>query len=616
VGNGPNFPVNLERWIAKALAMASGQGRNNSGMWLACQLRDDHVDFAEAEAAMVNYASRTGDTNTKGQREAYTEREALATLRSAYGRASRNPARNPAREATRHNSGPRERSRREASASNHGLPLRESDGLERSPDDSEVPPAGNRASPRTQDLTGYPYTDTGNAERLIAMFGENLRWCEKWKIWLIWDGRRWAEDWTRLIYALAKTTVREMYRQVADIADDGYRKMFAVFARESEERKRIEAMISLARGERTVAVSPDIFDRHQWLLSCRNGTLDLTSGKLRPHRREDYVTKLIDLDYDPEATAPRWEKFWREVFEPHPDLIPLIQRAVGYTLTGSVREECLFLCIGDGSNGKGVFCKTVQKVLGDYAGTADFSTFLDRRDWGGPRDDVANMRGKRFIVSQESREGAYMAEGVIKWLTGGDRVRARRLHENSNEFDPTFKIWLATNHKPRIRGTDEGIWRRIKLIPFDVSFKGREDKNLKSELKKEQPGILTWAVRGCTSWLQEGLNFPKSILDATQAYRNESDQLGRFIEERCDLASDPQVKAHRQQVNMKIQASVLYALYRYWCEACGERSIMTNTAFGIELMKRPDTGITRKSENSGHFYYGINSKESLKTEPE
>jgi hypothetical protein len=206
---------------------------------------------------MVNYASRTGDTNTKGQREAYTEREALATLRSAYGRASRNPARNPAREATRHNSGPREsarppdddevppskyRSRRgpaqpngsnpeaEASASNHGLPLQEPDGLERSPDDSEVPPAGNRASPRTPDLTGYPYTDTGNAERLIAMFGENLRWCEKWKIWLIWDGRRWAEDWTRLIYALAKTTVREMYRQVADIADDGFRKMFAVFA--------------------------------------------------------------------------------------------------------------------------------------------------------------------------------------------------------------------------------------------------------------------------------------------------------------------------------------------------------------------------------------------------
>jgi len=418
-----------------------------------------------------------------------------------------------------------------------------------------------------------PLTDLGNAQRLVQRHGLDILWCEDWRTWLVFDGRCWVRDNKQAVRAFAHDTVRAIYQEASQHTDPNHRKGLADHARRSENRQRIEAMISEARPMR--ACTPGQFDQDRWLLNVQNGTLDLRTGELRPHLREDLITKVSDVEYDPEAKCLRWKRILKEVFAPHPDIAPFIQRAVGYSLTGDTREECLFLLHGTGRNGKGTFIRTVAEILGDHAGTADFSAFISKRD-DGPRDDIASMRGKRLISAQESREGAAFSEAILKWLTGGDRVRARALYENSSEFDPAFKIWLATNHKPVIRGTDPAIWSRIKLIPFEVSFEGREDKCLKEELKQELPGILAWAVRGCLRWQKDGLRFPESVRNATTEYRNESDQVGRFLDEQCNLDA---------ALNAKTKASKLYLEYQSWCDRNGEEKL-TATAFGRQLTER------------------------------
>lgn len=435
----------------------------------------------------------------------------------------------------------------------------------------------------------FKNTDYGNAERLVADYGPNLRFCQPWKKWLCWNEKQWASDQTGEVVRLAKATARRIYREAAEIEEDGPRKAAAKWAHESERAERIAAMVKLAQSEPGVPVLPNELDSDRWLLNCNNGTVDLRTGKLLPHQREHLITMLVSVEYDPAAKCPRWLRFLKEIFERHPDIIPFIQRAVGYSLTGDTREECLFLLWGIGRNGKGTFIKTVAAALGDYAGTADFSAFVHRHSDNGPRDDIANMMGKRFVSAQESREGAALAESLVKWLTGGDRVRARRLYENSYEFDPTHKIWLATNHKPIVRGTDPAFWSRIKLIPFEISFEGREDRTLKQTLLDESPGILAWAVKGCIEWQREGLNFPESVVRATQDYRHESDQVACFIWDCCVVGDFAQAKARP-----------LYGAYRVWAEEAGE-GILSETAFGSRVGER----FGKVHKDTGWVYTGI-----------
>jgi putative DNA primase/helicase len=285
-----------------------------------------------------------------------------------------------------------------------------------------------------------------------------------------------------------------------------------------------------------------------------------------------------------------WVQFLSEIFEPHADVIEFIQKAVGYSLCADTREECLFLLLGKGRNGKGTFTRTLQTMLGDYASTADFSTFVSGKDDRGPRDDVANMRGRRFVVSQEVREGAPLAESLVKWLTGGDLVRARNLYERSTEWQPTHHLWLAVNHKPVIRGTDSGIWSRIRLVAFAVSFDGREDRTLKVRLLEELPGILAWAVEGCLRWQESGLGTCESVQAATSEYRAESDQFARFIEEVCVVGE-----------YFSVKAKSLYTAYRTWPEQAGE-SLVNETGFGRRLIER---GFDRKHTEGGRVYHGI-----------
>lgn len=444
--------------------------------------------------------------------------------------------------------------------------------------------------PDGPDLLSHPHTDSGNAERIVAVHGRDLRYCVDSKKWLVWDGIRWAVDDLKAAKQRAKITARLIYVQAAGIPDKDFREATEKHARKSESAGGINHALECAEHEPGIPIRYDSLDSDHWLLNVNNGTVDLKTGDLRPPRREDLITKLAPVQFDPTARCPIWDRFLSEVFEPHPDIIPFIQRAVGYSLTGETREECLFLLHGDGRNGKGTLLKLLAAALGDYAGTADFSAFVEKKNDTGPRDDIANMRGRRLISAQESRDGATLAEAIIKWLTGGDLVRARLLYENSTEFDPTWKIWLASNNLPVIKGTDPAIWSRIKLVPFSVSFVGREDKTLKSRLQAELPGILNWAVEGCLRWQESGLEFPASVVTATSEYRADSDQIGRFLDDCCIVGEFASARARE-----------LYGAYHRWVDGAGEDSL-TETSFGKRMGER---GFEKRRTVYGTSYDGI-----------
>jgi putative DNA primase/helicase len=287
-------------------------------------------------------------------------------------------------------------------------------------------------------------------------------------------------------------------------------------------------MLARAQAERGVAITHNALEVDPWRLTVMNGTLDLRTGEMGEHRREDLYTRFVPVEYDPVAECREWLVFLNRVLNGNEELIAFLQRAMGYSLTGSTGEQCLFFLHGSGANGKSTFLEILRALLGDYAVQADFATFLENRN-DGPRNDIARLFGARVVTSSEVGEGKKVNESLVKSLTGTDRVAARFLYAEAFEFLPTFKLWLAANHKPVIRGTDTAIWRRIRLVPFTVEIpEGERDPELPNRLRAELPGILAWAVQGCLLWLESGLGVPDQVRAATDAYRRESDILGAF----------------------------------------------------------------------------------------
>lgn len=387
---------------------------------------------------------------------------------------------------------------------------------------------------KTPVTAGEHLTDLGNARRFIRQHAESVRSIAgTHREWLIWDEVRWTPDRTGEVERFAKATIRSIHVEADQAQDADMQTALAKHATSSESAKALRAMLDLASTEPEISVTPDGFDADPWLLNVENGTLNLKTGKLQPHRREDLITKLAPVMYEPTAKCPRWLQFLEEIFAGDVDLIAFMQRAVGYALTGDVREHCLFFCYGQGRNGKSTFLETIGDLLGDYAQAADFATFQARRG-DGPRTDLARMRGARFISAAEAHGDKEFDGTVLKRLTGGDKIVARQLYEREQEFKPEYKLFLAANHQPVVRDHTLGFWSRIKLVPFTRTFLAQEqDKKLDAKLRLEMPGILNWALAGTKFWRESGLTTPKAVRVATTQYKEEHDLLGEFFDQRC-----------------------------------------------------------------------------------
>jgi putative DNA primase/helicase len=387
---------------------------------------------------------------------------------------------------------------------------------------------------------GYERNDSGNAQRLIDAHGEDIRYCHLWRKWLAWDGHRWDEGATHIVTRHAEDVVSKMLQdalaipKTEDKAADTERRAAIGFAKASGNSARIRAMMELAQAGYLIPVEPERFDQNKFLLNCDNGTLDLKTGELRTFERADYLTRVIGTEYLPDAKCPLWERFLLQIMDGRAHLVDFIQRVIGYCLTGDTSEQCMFILHGGGSNGKSTLLGVLQNILGSYGKAAESQLFIEKRSDNAAFYALASLWGARLVTSIETGEGRKLDEPLVKQATGGDVITCRRMREDFWEYTPEFKLFLATNHRPTIKGTDNAIWRRIRLIPFEVTISdAQKDYTLKDKLFGEAPGILAWAVRGCLDWQRSGLREPSEVLAATEDYRHEQDVLGAFLDECC-----------------------------------------------------------------------------------
>jgi putative DNA primase/helicase len=402
----------------------------------------------------------------------------------------------------------------------------------------------------------YPNTESGWAARFADMFRHEARFVKDQGHWRWFDGRRWVVD-ERNVVTLGKS--REISRALARDAsarfapDPEYEELLEA-AQRTQRRQCRENIVALARSEPGIAIGSAEFDAQTMLLNCQNGTINLLTGELRPHNPADLLTKILPVSYDPSATSPRWDQFLPETLQDE-ETITFVQRFVGYCLTGDNNEHVMVFCYGSGANGKTVLVETIQSLLADYAVTGPTTLLMTKHNEQHPCDRIL-LKGTRTASFSEVPSGQRFDEATIKSLTGGDTISARGMRENFSTFKPTHKIWICGNHKPIVRGQDEGIWRRLRLIPFErVIPEAQRDHKLKEKLCGELPGILAWAVRGCLDWRQHGLGVSTRVKDATAGYRAESDRLGPFLDDRC--LSAPGNRVSRQAMRMA---------YESWCK--------------------------------------------------
>jgi putative DNA primase/helicase len=445
-------------------------------------------------------------------------------------------------------------------------------------------------------LRGLGCTDYGNAQRLVRRHGANLRYCYEFNSWLAWTGTHWSFD-PAVAERLAKDAVLAIYQEVGKLADAKDRETMHRHAVQSEHASRITAMLALARSEPGIPIRPTDLDRDAWLLNCTNGTLDLRTGELSPHRREDLVTRCLRSEFVPGAECPRWRSFLHRIMDGNADLVRFVQRAVGYTATGSTSERCMFILHGGGKNGKTVFLEGLRLLLGDgYTARTPTQTLMAKRGETIP-NDVARLRGIRLVTASETGDGHRLDEALVKDITGGDKLVARFMRGEWFEFAPTFKIFLSTNYKPRIVGNDDAIWDRLRLVPFLIRIPEEERRPMDvmlEEFEEELPGILQWAVEGCLGWQRDGLGEPPEVRMATADYRDEQDTLGEFLAECCTLHRDARVSSHD-----------LYDQYKRWATGAGER-VLSHKRFSQWMEHRgAQHGFQKQHTRGGKMWLGV-----------
>jgi len=434
-----------------------------------------------------------------------------------------------------------------------------------------------------------PRTELGYAHRLIRVYGGKLRYVPAWRRWLAWDGTRWAHDTTGQAIRWMKAIARRVTTDAIAIVEEKERKTALNVARRGESSAGIAGALALASTHDAIAISPADLDADPYLLNCANGTLDLRTLELRAHDPDDLLTKITGAAYDPSADGVEWSRFLARV-QPESDMRAFLARLVGHALEGRVSEHVLPIFWGDGANGKGTFLGAVLAALGDYADAAD-PELITARTFDAHPTGVADLFGLRLAILHETDAGRRLAEGTVKRLTGGDRLKARRMREDFWAFDPSHTFVMLTNHKPVVSGTDEGIWRRLRLVPWPVVIPDAErDEDLGQRLALEADAVLAWIVGGYREWRECGFAEPAAVTAATKSYRVDSDALGRFLDESCHFAG-----------SARAPSSQLFAAWARWCERENEDP-GTNKAFTDALRAR---GYENARTNTGAVWRGI-----------
>ncbi len=394
------------------------------------------------------------------------------------------------------------------------------------------------------DLVSFAQTDLGNAERLLARYGFGLRMVPEWGGWAVYDADlgAWRRDSARVVLHLVGETLRAAQAAALEVRDAEQRQALLRFLLRSEAAPRVRAAEELARCAPSHVLPSGAFDADPYLLNAANGIVDLRSGELRPHTPAALCSRRCPHPYVPDAAAPRWVRFLDEITMGRAELVGFLRRAAGYSLIGEVSEHVLLVLHGRGANGKSVLLDALHGAVGTYGVRAEAATFLSRRDDTKPRNDIARLAGARLVSAEEPGERRRLDEAMVKAITGGSAVAARYLYCEPFEFRPAFTLWLATNHRPEIVGTDDGIWRRLKLVPFDAQFTGdAQDRDLPARLREESVGILAWAVAGAREYLERGLDEPDVVRAATREYREESDVVAAFVADVFDVGDGLQV---------------------------------------------------------------------------
>jgi putative DNA primase/helicase len=428
------------------------------------------------------------------------------------------------------------------------------------------------------DPLGYLLNDHGNACRIADLYGDDLRYCYETKSWLVWDGTRWCAGDTGQAMQLAKLAMLEFLKTAIRRGNKESEK----FAVESLESRRIAGMLKMLQSDLPIRAIE--FDKNPWLLNCPNGTIDLRNSELKAHERSDHITKLIHYRYIPTAKCLLWNNFLLEIMgssdysktDTAVDMVAYLQRAFGYSATGSTSEKAVFIPFGDGNNGKSTMLNTVRQILIEYSTLLQVDTLMTRQENNNTQSDLADLRGARFVQTSETEEGQKLSQGKLKRITQGmGTIRAARKYENMIEFPETHKLWMDTNKKPEIRDAeDQATFNRLHPIPFLVTIEPWQiDQKLGQKLISEAEGILAWIVEGARLWYQkQSLDRPTSVSRARDDWQSSSAQIERFIAERGFVPLDESSEQHDYRMTKPGSGSeIVYDVYKAWCETTGER---------------------------------------------
>ena len=445
-------------------------------------------------------------------------------------------------------------------------------------------------TPRSKDIS-ETCNDASNGDRFVSVFRADVRYVNELRTWLVWSDGHWRYDPEGQMIERAKKVAREIFAEAGRAMTKAARDGLSRWASASLQLARLQAMVKLAQAP--LAVSVNDLNADPMLLGVLNGVVELKTGVFRLAHRDDLITKIAQVEFVEVAKCPTWEAMLVRCTGGSLNLVGYLQRVAGYCLTGKTEEQKFFFLHGSGANGKTTFVNVLREVIGEYARQSQPEVIMVQRYAAqtGPTPELVRLAGARLVCMGETEDGQQLAESRIKQMTGGDAITARALHCAPFEFVPSFKLLLSGNHRPVIRGDDDGIWRRIELVPFTVTIPPEQrDKHLPDRLRAEYSGILNWMIRGCLDWQRNGLQTPAEVVRSVDEYRSDMDLIGQWISERCKKGATESLRAREG-----------YSDFALWLKLGGHRTIV-ETRFGLKLAERR---FPKLRDRNGVIYQGL-----------